>query len=287
MLMPHKPTANVSIVCANYNNGRYLDDFIRSVAESTMHPAELIIVDDGSTDNSRSVLESFSHLPFLRIIAFPENKGFTAALNAGLEAATGKYIMRADPDDLLVPTRIEKQVMTLETNPDIDVLGCNFTNIHEETKKALISSNFPTEYSEIKQRYQDGGHGLAHGTVCGKASVFKAYQYQNIFPGEDYELFSRMVKDGRILKNLKDILYLVRVHPKSSTSNIKLSDIKQTFAFRDKIFEKKTSCLTIRIHYLFIKNYRCFQLETNPIKKTWCLLCASLLAPRRILNRLR
>jgi glycosyltransferase involved in cell wall biosynthesis len=79
------------------------------VINNTVHPKELIIVDDGSTDNSLEILQEFSHLDFLKIIRFDQNKGFCNALNTGIENANGKYILRADPDDILMENRIETQ----------------------------------------------------------------------------------------------------------------------------------------------------------------------------------
>ena len=75
-----KPTADVSIITANYNNGRYLNAFIDSIASSTVWPAELIIVDDGSTDHSEAVICAYQDLPFLKPVFLGKNLGFSNAL---------------------------------------------------------------------------------------------------------------------------------------------------------------------------------------------------------------
>ncbi len=80
-----KKTVSVSIVAANYNNGRYLKDFINSVSDSAVLPLELLIIDGGSSDNSMEILDSFTDMPFLKVIKFKKNKGFCEALNAGIE----------------------------------------------------------------------------------------------------------------------------------------------------------------------------------------------------------
>ena len=112
-----KKTVNVSIVAANYNNGRYLEDFINSVNESTVLPKELLIINDGSTDDSLKILDSFSHLSYLRIINFEKNRGFCVALNTGIESASCDYIMRVDPDDIILKNRISSQVDFLKGTP--------------------------------------------------------------------------------------------------------------------------------------------------------------------------
>lgn len=281
-----KPIADVSIIAANYNNGRYLDAFIKSVMASTMLPRELIIVDDGSTDNSNEVLASHAGLPFLKSIIFKENRGFTDALNAALAAASAKYIMRADPDDLLLPARIHTQFTFMEENPEVDVLGCNVIYFRDKDEAPLNVSNFPLQHREIAARYRKGEHGLQHPTAFARASVYKAYRYQEIFPAEDYEIFARMIRDGRTFANLPAPLYRMRIHTGSSTSNLQQAHIAQTFQFRDKIFGTATSRWKIWTYYQHIRHYRKSKLANNPITKYAHLLLSVLCYPQKLISRL-
>ena len=107
------------------------------------------MVNDGSVDRSLEVIATYLHLPFVQLIDLPENKGFAHALNTGIEAATGKYIARIDPDDLMMPYRLEKQYNFLEQHPDIDVIGGNVLYFHGDTGKPLLRSNFPSTHQEI------------------------------------------------------------------------------------------------------------------------------------------
>ncbi len=278
-------TADISIIAANYNNGRYLDAFITSVWQSTVWPKELIIVDDGSTDDSHEVLARHASLPFLKSIFFKENRGFTDALNAALDAASAKYIMRADPDDLLLPHRIQTQYAFMEQHPEVDVLGCNVIYFRDSDGTALNVSNFPQQHQKIADRYRKGEHGLQHPTACAKASVYKAYRYQKIFPAEDYEIFARMVKDGRIFANLPGPLYRMRIHTGSATSNLKYAHIAQTFLFRDKIFGTTTSRRKVWIYYQHIRHYRRSQLASNPITKYAHLFLSIVFYPQKLFSR--
>ncbi len=280
-----KPTANISIIAANYNNGRYLRAFISSVMGSTVLPRELIIVDDGSTDDSHEILLDHAALSYLKIISFDENKGFTAALNAALEAASGQYIMRADPDDLLMPDRIEKQFNYLENHPEIDMLGSNAIYFSDDGRQ-LNRTNFPLHHDCISNTYRKGEHGVLHATVCGKRAVYQQYRYQPLSPGEDYELFARMVKDGRRFAGLKETLYKVRIHPNSSTSQITSKAIEQTFLFRDQIFGTSTSRIKIWTYFQHIRHYRRSQLASNPIIKYAHLLLSVLCYPQKLISRL-
>jgi len=283
--MSSKPTANISIIAANYNNGRYLKAFIGSVMGSTVLPRELIIVDDGSTDDSHEILLDHAALSYLKIISFDENKGFTAALNAALEAASGQYIMRADPDDLLMPDRIEKQFNYLENNPEVDMLGSNAVYFSDTDGSDLNRTNFPQSHERIMSTYYKGEHGVLHATVCGKRAVYQQYRYQPLSPGEDYELFARMVKDGNRFAGLKETLYKVRIHPNSSTSQITSEAIERTFKFRDQIFGTKTSRLMIWTYFRHIRHYRRFQMTSNLIAKYAHLLAAVFFYPKKLFRR--
>ncbi len=281
-----KATADISIISANYNNGRYLQAFIRSVMDSTVLPRELIIVDDGSTDDSHEVLLDHTELSYLKIISFDENKGFTAALNAALEAASGKYIMRADPDDLLLPDRIEKQYNYLENNQDVDMIGSNAVYFSDENGRHLNRTNFPQGHKAIVSAYRKGEHGLLHATVCGKREVYQQYRYQPLTPGEDYELFARMAKDGRRFENLAEALYKIRIHLASATSSITREAISRTFGFRDRIFGTRTSRLKIWFYWNYIRFYRQSQLSRTFLGKYAKLSLAVLFYPRKMIKRL-
>jgi glycosyltransferase involved in cell wall biosynthesis len=280
-----KPVADVSILAANYNNGRYLSAFIESVDNSELLPKELIIIDDGSKDDSKQILESFRYLEYLKTIYFEYNKGFTDALNAGLDIAQGKYIMRADPDDILLPNRIKVQYEYMENNPGIDILGSNVLYFNDQDGSIINSSNFPTDHDTITKRFRRGEHGVQHPSVMIKAEVYKKYRYQKIFPAEDYEIFSRMARDKYQFANIPEPLYKMRVHAGSSTSNIKLKDIKQTFLFRDQIFGTKTGKLRIWLYYKHIYYYRKFQMNKSSLKKYFYLFISATAYPSKLFKR--
>ncbi len=285
-LVAGKPVADLSIIAANYNNGKYLGGFIESIACSGMLPKELILVDDGSTDSSRDVIHSCRGLSFLKAVFFDRNQGLSTALNAALEMATGKYIMRGDPDDLFLPHRIETQVAFLEHNPGVDVLGCHAIYFSVNPESPINRTNFPLRHQQIVAAYHKGEHGLLHATVCGKRSVYQKYRYQPLSPGEDYELFARMVRDGHRFANLKEVLYKIRIHPGSSTSQISKEAIRRTFDFRDRIFGKRTSRFRVWSYHRYIHHYRQSQLAHKSLRKYTHLFMAILFYPRKLFRRI-
>jgi glycosyltransferase involved in cell wall biosynthesis len=282
-----KATIDVSVIVANYNNGRYLRDFFESVLASTVCPRELIFVDDGSTDDSPRLVSEYQSLPFLKIILFNKNQGFTKALNVALDVASSKYILRVDPDDLLLPDRFDRQFRFMEAHPEVDVSGANVIYYQDQQRSPINRSNFPSSHVRIVKTYRKGEHGLLHATVIAKAAVYKAYRYQDIFPSEDYELFSRMARDGRIFANLHKPVNLVRVHYQSSTSNLTINSIKYTFRLRDEIFGSQTSRTRIWCYFQHIRFYRKYHLNRSLLVRHLFLLLSALFYPAKVLRRLR
>ena len=289
MSSPNLPAgyADVSIIAANYNNGRFLSEFIESIARNTVLPRELILVDDGSTDDSIKRLESYTHLPWLKVIRLDRNYGLTYALNHALDLAEGTYVMRADPDDIFLPHRIEAQVSFLDTHPGTDIVGSNVTYFREPGVVLINQSNFPESHSAIAKRIQMGEHGIQHPTVMVRARLFAGFRYQPLFPGEDYELFARMLKNGATFANIRESLYLMRIHTGSSTSNLKFEHIQRTFRFRDHIFGTHTSSRRIWMYFQHIRFYRKYQLTTLVGVRHLFLLVAMILYPAKIWERIR
>ncbi|MCX6276635.1 MAG: glycosyltransferase [Bacteroidetes bacterium] len=284
--MQDKPVADISLVVPNYNNGRFLSDFFQSVINSTVHPKELILVDDGSTDVSETLIEQFKHLEFLKIIKFPENRGMSEALNAGLSAAAGKYIMRADPDDILHPDRIRIQYQYMEAHPETSVLGCNVVYFHHPAGKNINVSNFPTGHDEIIGAYKQGVNGIQHPTAIVRGAILKSYRYEKVSPGEDYEIFSRIARDGFRFANLPEPLYRMRVHGASSTSNLTIASVQNIFSARDRIWGTKTAKMQVFLYFYYIRFYRKYQMSTNGFVRHWYLFVSGICFPSRIFKRL-
>ena len=282
-----KKTADISILAANYNNGRYLNDFITSILDSEVLPARIIIVDDGSSDNSQEILHTWESHSRTHFLFLPDNEGFGHALNHGLDLVDTKYIMRADPDDIFLPQRIGKQVNFLESHPELSGVGCNVEYFHSESGKTLIESNFPLAPDAVCLAYERGEHGMQHPSVTLRASAMAGFRYkQENVPAEDYDLFARMVAAGHRFGNLPEVLYRMRIHTASASSNIRFSTIRKTYALREEIFGQKTSILRQRMYFYHIFCYRRGLLDSNPIRKTLWFGISVFFYPGKLLRRI-
>ena len=285
--MMAKQSADVSIVTANYNNGRYLDDFFESILKSSRLPLELIFVDDGSTDESLKIIEKYLHLPFLKIIRFEKNRGFCHALNTGVKASTAKYILRADPDDVFMEERIALQTKYLESHKEIAVVGSNAIYFRTETGKKLMVSNFPVNHQQILHEYLMGDHGVLHASTLIRSAVFKQYAYhQENYLVEDYDIFARMIADGHLFANIAKPLLKVRIHNSSAAGSVRFETIQKTFNLRDKIFGTTTPLWKIKFYYCYMLNYRRFLLSKSKSAGLVYLGFSVLCQPGKLLKRI-
>jgi glycosyltransferase involved in cell wall biosynthesis len=152
----------VSIILPTYNRARFLERAIDSIGRQTFHDWELIVVDDGSTDETPAILDSL--LPAIRNPTHrvhQENSGAAAARNHGLDLASAPYIAFFDSDDLWIPTHLERCISQLEEHPEIDWIYCAATRVEAATGRILQENLFyhngqPRPFLKLNRRVVDG-----------------------------------------------------------------------------------------------------------------------------------
>lgn len=142
----------VSIISPCYNVGPYIGRFLDSLIVQTYKNLEIILVNDGATDNTGEIIKSY--IPRLESEGYKvsyieqENGGQSSAVNNALKRVTGKYLTWPDPDDWLTPDSIEKRVAFLTDHPDVGLVRCNATLINEETDQAICLFEPATQKTE-------------------------------------------------------------------------------------------------------------------------------------------
>lgn len=203
-----KSPPKVTIGLSFFNPGIHLENALKSIFCQTFQDWELILIDDGSTDNS---LEFVRRIRDSRVIVIHdgENLGLPKRLNQITQMAKGKYIARMDADDLMHPERISKQVDFLEENKTIDLVDCAYVVIDKNNVPVSIMNNsnkLPSTYQLLKHG------GFAHPTIIGKRSWFQANPYNendDYERAEDRELFTRTFAYTK-WGHLCDILFFYR-----------------------------------------------------------------------------
>lgn len=280
--------ADVSVVVANFNNGKYLPEMFDSVIHSTVLPKELIVVDDGSTDNSKEVIGYYSsRYDWIKTISSDINQGVANATNRAISMATGKYILKLDADDVLKPERIEKQYHFMEQHPKVDVLGGNCTYFVESTSRIIRGSRFPVMPEEITARFIRGENGVLNGTVMVRREWFEKFNYrQEMVWAEDYDLFARMLKNGAVFYGMGEPLTFVRIHQDSATSNLKYDTLRKAWLLSCELFGNQRPEWKVKLYYLHLYFYRRYLIGRNILIRWFYLGLAVIFSPQKVLKRL-
>jgi glycosyltransferase involved in cell wall biosynthesis len=197
----------VSVVMPVYNAGGFLHQAIQSVFAQTFTDWELIIVDDASTDGSFQYLRRISDQR-VHLVRNERNLRHPATVNRGNELARGKWIARMDADDIILPTRLEKQVEALEDHPEVDVVGCG--NIMTDVDlKPIVVQRFVTTNREIK-RMPTLFYPITYASLVGKAAWWKRWRLDpEAVEQTSFDLFFRSHRET-IFCNISDPLYVYR-----------------------------------------------------------------------------
>ena len=197
----------VSIGIPFYNCEKYLEFAIKSVINQSYTNWELILLNDGSTDNSLNIVRQFTDKR-IRIVSDNENKGLVFRLNELTHLAVGNYYARMDADDIMHYKRIETQLEFMINNPDVDVVGSNYYSIDISNNVIGITNVNPSPDS-VNSVLKYGC--FAHPSVMGKTEWFRNNKYDEKHNTmmEDYELWLRTVTFSNF-KNIKEPLLFYR-----------------------------------------------------------------------------
>lgn len=205
----------VSVIMATRNGASTLPDAVISILNQTLEDFEFIIVDDGSTDGTPELLRSLVHANTrISTLTNKTSIGLAASLNRGLDIAKGRYIARMDDDDISEPTRLEKQVAFLDSNPHVHVCGTNATVIRPFWHEPKEYDPAPPEFDKTIKVEMLRRPGLLHPTVMMRGAYIRAKQVRydpSFLKGQDYELWTRLAFDhGAIFHNLQEPLLRYR-----------------------------------------------------------------------------
>ena len=199
----------VSVIMPVYNGEKYIKYSIESILNQTFSDFELIIIDDGSVDDTEKIIKSYSDS---RIKYFKkENSGITDSLNLALEKSQGEFIARMDADDISEPNRLERQLKFFEQNPEIVLCGSFAKIINENNEDFGEFNKIPLNWSDIKIEC------ILHNPFIHSSVMFRR-DLVNVVGGynkkywhtEDYELWTRIVNKYPC-KNIPEFLLKYRI----------------------------------------------------------------------------
>jgi glycosyltransferase involved in cell wall biosynthesis len=247
----------VSVIMSVHNGERWLREAIDSIIRQTLINWEFIIIDDASGEEARRILESYFIDPRVKVIHKDRQQGLTKNLNLAIDHSTGEFIARMDADDISNPDRLAKQVAFLQKNPSVDAVG-SFVSLIDEEGKAMRTlwaddrkaSSYPVIAAMLPSR-----NCLAHPSVMIRAIVLKQYRYnESHTQSQDWDLWLRMINDGKSIEKIQESLLQYRVHDSSvtSTSNKKSAYRKKHEFYQRYLADSKPGTITSQVR----KNYR-------------------------------
>ncbi len=212
----------VSVMMPVYNRERYVGEAIESILSQTFTNFELIIVDDGSTDNSLNIINSFSDKR-IRVYQNDQNSGIGYTRNRLLELSKGQYLAVLDSDDVAFPNRLEEQVSFLDANEDYGLVG-SWAELIDENSRPLKKYY---RYKENEEIYSIlfFHNFFAHSSVMMRSKIIPFLKYNSEYtPAEDYELFIRIAEKSKVC-NLQKPLVKYRIHDMNISDENKNKEI--------------------------------------------------------------
>ena len=195
---------DISIILPVYNGEQYITAAIKSVLEQSYPNFKLIVIDDGSTDNTLDIIRSFSD-ERICCVQNQRNLGLIKSLNKGLELADGKYIARMDADDIMHKDRLMLQYQFMEAHKEIDICGGFITMFDKSKKFGLVTHGCSNSRIRAELLFNSP---IFHPTYFCKTEILKKFRYNEHYKYcEDYELLSRLLKNHLAHNISSSILY--------------------------------------------------------------------------------
>lgn len=214
-LLPLQTESSVSLIITTYNHGRYIEEAIASVQQQTHRPDEVIVVDDGSTDDTAQILSRYPQIKYIR----QANKGLASARNLGVLHSQGHYIVFLDADDLLYPQAIAKNLTYFGTHPDCAFISGWHDKVDEQ-KTLLETYESPMPEHAHYMALLRGNYIGMHGAVMYRRQIFDTLLFDETLPAcEDYDLYLRIAKSYPIFSH-NEKLAAYRIHSGNMSGDI-------------------------------------------------------------------
>lgn len=238
----------VTVLMPVYNGEKYLREAIDSVMNQTFTDFELLILNDGSTDDSLEIMKAYDD-PRIRLIQNDDNLGLVATRNKGLSNARGEHIALLDCDDIAYPERLAKQVDFLDRHPEFGMIGSWIEVIDQKSRptgEVVKHTACPEEISPLLLFH----NYFAQSSLMIRKSALPDEHYRLYPVAEDYDLWVRMAKKS-MAWNLPKFLVKYRVHSFSTTSeNTEEMEkcVRQIISEQLNMIELKPTAYELDIH---------------------------------------
>jgi glycosyltransferase involved in cell wall biosynthesis len=209
---------DITILMPVRNGMPHLHSAVESILSQTFSSFFLFVIDDGSTDGSRELVQNFSTLDSRVKLLHNPGRGISDALNFGVQMSSSRYIARMDADDIATPERLMLQISRLRSTPDLLLVGSNIEYFGDKTGRS---------YLPLSRRAHI--YGLLFGPTCAHPTFLIDRQrllnsddflYEsNDNVAQDYALLTKLAMKGYNLGNCREILLFYRIHTQQTSKN--------------------------------------------------------------------
>jgi alpha-1,3-rhamnosyltransferase len=228
---------SVSVLIPSYNHAPFVERTLRSVLKQTLQPKKLIVIDDGSKDESVSVIERvLAECPFENQLIVRENKGLSATLNEGFALSEGDYFAYLGSDDVWLPQFLEKRAALLQSRPNA-VLAFGHAYLIDEDDRIIDNTQDWTAFADKDLLpFLLGGEIPASPTVLYRRNALANEKWNEEAPLEDYEMYLKLCKQGDFALD-SSVLSAWRQHGSNVSGDFPLM-IKEWIAAQDRTLER-------------------------------------------------
>ena len=208
---------SVAVAMSVFNGEAYLKESIESVLQQTYSDFTFTIVDNGSTDSSGSIINSYLDDNRIHYI-YQDHSPLGDALNNAIYSTPCDFIVRMDCDDVMLPNRIEKQVSFMLDHPSVALSACRARYIDKSGRVFGSTANLLSSQIAVARRFaEDNAIGLLHpGVIMRRKSFLILNGYRSIYyPADDIDLWTRFAESGLEILTQNDVLMYYRLHNNS------------------------------------------------------------------------
>lgn len=190
----------ISVIIPTFNRGNLIENSIKSVLNQTFNKIEILIIDDGSNDNTKDIIKNIDDKR-IKYLKLRKNKGACNARNVGIKKAKGEYIAFQDSDDLFYPYKLEKQLKNLiNKNSSLDF--CKIKIFYKDVYYYIIPGNSTEKRiinGSIFEELISHGNFISTQAILAKKDILQKYMFDPILPRlQDYDLILRMAQKIKI-----------------------------------------------------------------------------------------
>jgi len=223
----------VSVIIPCYNQGAFLDESVGAVLSQTFHDWEIIVVNDGSTDQETNRRCEQLSDPRIKVIT-TDNQGLAAARNNGIAASIGEYILPLDADDRIAPLYLEEAVAVLDNHPEVGIVYCRARLFGAVDVDWLLPEYSITEMVKDNVIFCTALFRRADWQLVG------GYDTEMIYGWEDYDFWLSLIERGRQVRRLEGTYFFYRV---AAESMVRSKEKWQKVQMFKRIFERHAAFL--------------------------------------------